>query len=192
VEITTAPPDAALWQAAAGGDVEAFAVLYDRHAARVARFAGRRVGVQDAEDLTAQTFLETWRGRDRVRLGPQDSLLPWLFGVCLNLARTQARGARRQRSLLGRLVHVGGASVEPDPADGVVDRDETRLQVARARRALHSLSPADQDVLVTCLLEDLTPAQAAFVLDQPASTVRSRLTRARRRLAIAYTQTSER
>ena len=68
----------------------------------------------------------------------------------------------------------------------VADRDEHEYRVALARTALESLSQDDQAVLELCLLGELSPTQASPVLGQPPSTVRSRLTRARRRLAAAY------
>ena len=40
---------------------EAFAALYDRHAAPVHRFAGRRLGQHLADDVVAETFLAAFR-----------------------------------------------------------------------------------------------------------------------------------
>ncbi|MGH3409678.1 MAG: RNA polymerase sigma factor, partial [Streptosporangiaceae bacterium] len=47
---------------------ERFAVLYDRHAAALHRYAGRRVGDDVADDLVAATFLAAFRGRGRYDL----------------------------------------------------------------------------------------------------------------------------
>ena len=53
-----------------------------------------------------------------------------------------------------------------------------------ALSALRRLPEADQEVVQMCLIAGLTPAQAATALGEPPSTVRSRLSRARRRLAL--------
>ena len=46
---------------------EAFAALYDRHAAPIYRFAGRRLGDQMADDVVAETFLAAFRQRGSFR-----------------------------------------------------------------------------------------------------------------------------
>ena len=44
---------------------EAFAALYDRHAAPIYRFAGRRLGDQMADNVVGETFLAAFRRRKR-------------------------------------------------------------------------------------------------------------------------------
>jgi RNA polymerase sigma-70 factor (ECF subfamily) len=181
-------PDHVLWRrASVDGDPDAFTALYDRHADRVATYVARRLGHDRADDVVAEVFLEAWRQRARIVVHEDGGLLPWLVGVARNLVLARYRRDVRDLRLVDRVEPPG---VEPDPAQGVADRDEREQLGALARRALASLSEADQAVLELCLLGELTPTEAAPVLGQPASTVRSRLTRARRRLADAYADLS--
>ena len=46
-------------------DAEAFAALYDRHAAALHRYAVRRLGREAAEDVVAEAFLAAFRIRHR-------------------------------------------------------------------------------------------------------------------------------
>ena len=46
-------------------DPEAFAGLYDRHAAPLHRYAARRLGASAADDIVADTFLDAFRKRHR-------------------------------------------------------------------------------------------------------------------------------
>lgn len=46
-------------------DPEAFAILYDRHAATLHRYAARRLGESAADDIVADTFLAATLKRDR-------------------------------------------------------------------------------------------------------------------------------
>ena len=54
--------------------------------------------------------------------------------------------------------------------------------LARLRAALGRLRPPDRDVLLLCVWQGLTYAEAAVALGVPVGTVRSRLSRARARL----------
>jgi len=176
--------DDVLWsRAVEHGDADAFAALYERHADRVATYVARRVGVEHVDDVVAEVFLEAWRQRDRIVVGQESGLLPWLIGVARNLVLVSYRRAGRDARLTTRVVPDGDV---PDLADEVADRDEAELRGRQARAALSSLGAEDRAVLELCLVGELTPRQAAEVLGMGASTVRSRLTRARRRLAAAY------
>src|SRR5260370_8498450 len=63
---------------------EAFAALYDRHAAPIHRFAGRRLGDQMADDVVGETFLAAFRRRERYDLRRADAR-PWLYGIAANV-----------------------------------------------------------------------------------------------------------
>lgn len=163
--------DLAEWVRAVAGDGEAFGRIFDRHRDRVRRHGYRLAPTpDDVDDIVALTFLEAWRLRARVRV-VDGSVLPWLLVTASNVARNQRRAARRHRALLAKLPP---ASVVPEPAV----RDELGV-VAR----LEELPLVDQQVLVLCVVEGFSEREAAAALGVPPGTVKSRLSRARRRLA---------
>ena len=96
------------------GDHDEFGVLFEQHARAVYNHAFRLTGNwSTAEEVVSLTFLEAWRLRGTVR--PEgDSLLPWLLGIALNVARNASRAARRQRAAMSRLP---AAPDVPDFAD---------------------------------------------------------------------------
>lgn len=179
-----AQPDAPLWAATLAGDADAFAALYDRHADAVHRVLVRRIGPTDARDLTAEVFERAWAHRERIRLAESGGLRPWLLGTALNVARGHVERASVTHRLTQRM--IGWAAAEADPLEAAVDALDDAAALTLAQAALASLSVEDQEVLVLCVLEGLTPNEAAAALDQRPGTVRSRLSRARRRLAAAY------
>ena len=71
------------------GDHDEFGVLFEEHARAVYNHAFRLTGNWSAaEEVVSLTFLEAWRLRGTVR--PEGgSLLPWLLGIALNVARNQ-------------------------------------------------------------------------------------------------------
>ncbi|MGI5456447.1 RNA polymerase sigma factor [Streptomyces sp. CA-249302] len=172
------------------GDPEAFAELFGAHARAVYGHAARLTGdAGTAEDVVSLTFLEAWRLRDRVRPegdspAPEgDSLRPWLYGIASNVLRNTRRAARRHSAALAR---IPGRPVDrdtvPDFADALVGRMEDAERLAAARTALGRLRGAEREVFALCVWSGLSYEAAGEALGVPASTVRSRLSRARQRL----------
>lgn len=168
------PHDADDWARAQAGDGEAFGRIFDRHRDRVRRHSLRLVPMpSDVDDAVAITFLEAWRARERARL-VDGSLLPWLLVTATHVTRNLHRSARRHRALLARL---------PAP-EQTADHAEL-LDDGPASAALRSLTLADRQVITLCVLEGLTDREAAIVLGLAVGTVKSRLSRSKRRLADA-------
>jgi RNA polymerase sigma factor (sigma-70 family) len=154
---------------------EWFAVLYDRYAAVLHRYAARRVGADAADDLVAATFLAAFRARTRYDLGRPDAR-PWLFGILTKeIARQHRTESARWRAM---------ARSAPDlPADGLADQVAAYVSAQAQRgalaRALARLAPADRTVLLLIAWGDLSYDETAQALGIPVGTVRSRLSRAR-------------
>jgi RNA polymerase sigma factor (sigma-70 family) len=178
--MTEMETDQVLWLRARAGDTEAFGTLFERHAVAVYRLCFWRTGdVALAEDLSAAVFLETWRHKARVAV-VGDSILPWLFGVASNLVRSHRRAARRREAALRRLPPL---PVEPDVADEVASRVDAETTMGTVLAVVRQLPERDQEVLALCGWAGCTYEEAARSLGVPVGTVRSRLARARARLA---------
>lgn len=172
--------DVELWDLAVDGDPEGFGILFERHARRVYNHCFRRTASwADAEELMSAVFVEAWRRRREVR-PVAASALPWLLGVANNLLRNHQRSHRRYRAALARLPDPGS---QPDPADDVAGRLADERHMRRVLALVERLPRRDQEVLALCAWSELTYDEAAMVLDIPVGTVRSRLARARARLA---------
>src|SRR5262245_64294286 len=77
---------------------EAFGVIYDRHAATLLRFLGRRVGPKVAEGLVGELFRIAFEWRKAFDVS-RASALPWLYGIGSNVLLKHRRGeARRLRA----------------------------------------------------------------------------------------------
>jgi RNA polymerase sigma factor (sigma-70 family) len=161
------------------GDPDAFGVLFEEHARAVYNHAFRVTGNwSTAEEVVSLTFLEAWRLRGTIR--PEGgSLLPWLLGIALNVARNVSRAARRHQAAMSRLP---AASDVPDFADELAGRIDDAARLDGVRAALSSLRGGERDVLALCVWSGLNYAEAAEALGVPVGTVRSRLSRARRKL----------
>jgi RNA polymerase sigma-70 factor (ECF subfamily) len=162
------------------GDPSAFRELFDEYVRLVYRHAFRlTANSASAEDVVSLTFLEAWRLRGRVDIGIDGSLRSWLLGIATNVARNMRRAARRHDLALARLP---GQQAEPDIAEEVAARIDNRERVAVVQAAMQALRRPEREVLALCVGAGLDYAEAGEALGVPASTVRSRLSRARERL----------
>jgi RNA polymerase sigma-70 factor (ECF subfamily) len=150
----------------------AFSGLYERHLDAVARYVARRVGATAAEDLTAEVFVRAFRGRRRYR-PERDTALPWLLGIASHVVADNRRAERRRLAALERLA-ADAAVASP--------RSANQLSADLVRR-LRSLPARDRDALLLVVWGELTYEEVAEALEVPIGTVRSRINRARTRLA---------
>jgi RNA polymerase sigma-70 factor (ECF subfamily) len=159
-------------------DERTLGLLFERHAKAIYNYCFRRVGDWAiAEDIVSVVFLEAWRRRKTLR--DPDKALPWLYGIATNVVRNRRRAQRRYAAALRR---VPAAQPEPDfAADTLARLDDERL-VQGALEDLAALPAAELDVFVLCAWLEVGYEDAAAALSIPIGTVRSRLSRARRRL----------
>lgn len=173
--------DVVLWAQARGGDAEAFGKIYARHAQAVQQFCLWRTGdPQAAEDAVATVFLEAWRQRERLDL-TAESAAPLLLGIANNIVRGHWRSCRRHRQALTRL-RAAAPTEGVEPQSAVIARIDARRHVREAQEAIRSLPRREREVLVLIADRDLSYEETANALGVPIGTVRSRLSRARRRL----------
>jgi RNA polymerase sigma factor (sigma-70 family) len=174
--------DDATVMTASHDDTDRFAVLYDRYAAQLYRYAHQRVGPQTAEDVVADTFLAAFQGRRTYDPARQDAR-PWLFGILTRKLARHHRSERAQYRALSRTAPVVAADGPADRVVAAVAADAARGPLAAA---LAGLSAGDRDVLLLIAWADLSYEEVATALKIPLGTVRSRLNRARRKVRAAF------
>lgn len=171
--------DEDLWGRSRRGDEVAFGRLFDRHADALFRYCAVRLrSRENAQDVVSYVFAEAWRQRHRIEL-QAGSLRPWLFSVARNrTGRVQTQLIKRAERGLGEVV-----AVVDDHADQVVDRVDAQRLCAEVLDAVDALPTAAREVLVLSVWGGLTYEQIAAELGIEIGTVKSRLNRARQRLA---------
>jgi RNA polymerase sigma-70 factor (ECF subfamily) len=166
--------DVALLDAWRDGDDRAGERLFDRHADAVARFFENKVR-DGAEDLTQATFLRLIEVRERIRVGI--AFRAFVIGIARNVLREHLREPGRGRQVDPEVDCM--AELAPGPSTLIGAREEHRLLIEALRR----LPIESQILLELCYWEQLNSQEMAAVLEVPASTIRTRLTRARAQLA---------
>ncbi len=122
-----------------------------------------------ADDLVQDCLERAIRKQSLWR--PTGSVKSWLFRILLNLYRNELRTARRR----GEHVAVETLLVEPS----VAPAQPGRIALAEMARAIDTLAVDQREALLLVVLEGLSYAEAAEVLDIPMGTLMSRLGRAR-------------
>lgn len=174
--------DSELLERSAGGDRVAFETFVTRYQAPVFRYLLSTTDSDSAEDALQETFIAAWRNASSFR--GCDSARAWVFTIARHaLSRLHRRRAGEPNrfeqfddlDVLGCAAGWGLAPVE-DFSTRIEDRD-------LLERALRSLAPEDREVLVLRELEGLSGEETAALLDVSVSAMKSRLHRARLRLA---------
>lgn len=175
----TAPPatDAAVIEQS-WDEPERFEAIFQRYFGLIHRYLAARVGTRIADDLAAEVFTTAFAQRQRYDLA-RACARPWLYGIATNLAGTHRRQEQRRYRALARADTQGAA---PSDEDLVTDRVSAAAAGPALAAALGGLGKADRDVLLLVVIAGLDSQEVAQSLGIPHGTVRSRLSRARRRL----------
>lgn len=173
--------DADLWSGIADCVEADFSELFHRYNKLVYNFAFRATASwSQAEDLTQATFTALWRRACEGSVDPlqNESAAPVLLSMVRLEVTNQARSASRRL----RLVEKVKAQRWRD-ADDVEDWVDQEAGMTRVRRVLALLPKDQQDVIELVAWSGLDMAECSQVLGVPVGTVKSRLSRARKKLA---------
>jgi RNA polymerase sigma-70 factor (ECF subfamily) len=136
----------------------------------------------DAEDIVQEAFLKAFKALDGFRGG--DARV-WMLSIVRNTAMNFLRN--RKQDVANGPDQLEPVDRSPNPEQGLLE-ESRREQV---RRAIARLEPEFRDTLVLREIEGLSYKEIAAVLDVPAGTVMSRLSRARQRLLMELAPAKE-
>ena len=163
-------------------EAEQFELLFVRHEPAIRRYVARRLGVDAADNVVAETFLLAFRqraGYDSTRGGA----LAWLYGIATNLV---GRHRRDEVRLFRALARTGVNPVMAPFTNQVDDRVTAFAASRRLAEALAGLKAAYRDALLLVAWGGLSYQEAADALGIPVGTVRSRISRSRADLAARW------
>ncbi len=136
------------------------------------RMLGRHAALQDVEDLTQETFLRVFRALPTFRAGGPAKLSTWILTIGHRLALNELRNAKSRTPLPG----LSGSARAPASAE---DRAQQAELGRRIQDALDKLSDEHRAVFLLREYHGLPTEEVSRILDIPAGTIKSRLSRAR-------------
>ncbi|MCE0488003.1 ECF RNA polymerase sigma factor SigK [Ornithinimicrobium sediminis] len=175
------PPDldlGELLRATAGGDQQAFALLYDSTGARVHGLVVRILRDHaQAEEVTQEVYLQVWRTASSFD-PTRGSARSWLLTLAHRRAVDRVRSAQAQsdRDQAYESRHDRPA---PDPT---AEEVEHRMQGQAVRSAVQELGPPHQEALELAYFEGLTHREVSERLGVPLGTAKTRIRDGLRRL----------
>ena len=169
--------DGTLVDLARAGSDAAFEILVGRYRAPVVRLAYRLThDADEANDIAQDSFMRAYR-----RIGdfhPDRPFARWLFVIARNASLDAIRRRRRAVALASTATSVDAPLTVSGPEDVVLRNDEA----ARVHVALDALPPKYRDVLHLYYLGGLRYREIALALEIPIGTVKTYISRAKRRL----------
>jgi len=147
----------------------AFLDEIESHIPALRRYARALTRNRDQADDLVQDCLERAIAKKRL-WQPTGSLKAWLFRILLNLFRNELR-----RDRVAPATSLDDLTIEPaTPA-----AQTGRVALAEVARAMEKLPGEQREALLLVVLEGMSYAEAAHVLEIPQGTLMSRLSRAR-------------
>jgi RNA polymerase sigma-70 factor (ECF subfamily) len=165
----------------AEGQHASFQALVREQGPSLLRFVrGLTPSQEAAEDVLQEALVDILRGAAGYRGGDARA---WMFRIARNAAYRSHRRRVGQPDHFEPLAELGArAGWGADSLDEHLDAAERR---ACLRRALRRLEPSDREILVLREIEGFTGAEVASMLELSIPAMKSRLHRARLRLAAA-------
>jgi len=155
------------------GEVDAFGELYELYADTIYRYFFYRVRVDtEAQDLTAQVFLNAWKAIGRYRQ-EEVPFLVWLYAISRNLLINHHRSNRHQN---------GMATLGEGIAEQVEDENEganpIKVLLRRAEnedlvKAFEKLNEEQQQVIYLRFVENWSHAEVARQMKKSEGAIRA-------------------
>jgi len=132
----------------------------------------------DADDLVQETYLKAFRAADQFT--PGTNLRAWLFTILHNTARNRARDlARDHVTVDSDAVDRAAPSLSLETPETLLLRDTLAPEL---QAAIDALPQAFREAVWLRDVEEFSYAEIAAMLQVPAGTVMSRISRGRRLL----------
>lgn len=126
----------------------------------------------DGDDLYHDALLTAWRKFETLR--NVESFRPWLYRIIVNVSKSRFRRMRRRRYEL--------LEAQDDRAMESGDPENTLTARRWLERAFRVLSRQDRALVILFELEGWSIAEISEMLSKPQGTIKSRLSRSRRKM----------
>jgi len=172
--------DEALIDRIAQGEEAALRLLIDRHQARISRYVLRFVRDRSlVEDVVGETFFAAWRQAPSFER--RSSVATWLSAIARYKALSLGERKAVPAESLNEIHASSLADSRPRP-DAVI---EGKQMMRLLRRSLVNLPPEQAVLFDLVYFRDKSLQETSSITGVPKNTIKSRMFRARKKLAVA-------
>jgi RNA polymerase sigma-70 factor (ECF subfamily) len=168
----THPSDSAVVQRVLAGDLEAFALLVDRHHARMARYAFHLLGSHaEAEEAVQDSFVRAYRSLGTY--AERDQFGAWIMRILVNRCRTRLVRDKRREETAAAWFRESNQTFEM--SDELANRDELS-------NALAQLPSEQREAVVLRYADELGYDEISSITGAKISALKMRVKRGCERL----------
>jgi len=155
-------------------DPEAFAELYDLYVNSIYRFIYFKVSsVEEAEDLTSDTFLKTWEYLNKERR------IENFKALLYRIARNLVIDFYRKKSLAeSELLDEERISDKADNRLNLTEKIQVKMEIVELENNLSKLKDEYKEVIILKFVEGFSINEIAKILEKPKGNVRVLIHRA--------------
>lgn len=166
-----------LIQEAQSGSTKAFAKLFDQNYKKVLGYLLKRCEDMDlARDLTSETFYKALRAFSKYQIQENKPLVAWLFTIASNELNYYFR--HQNKYIFDSIEKYPEIKQQPDEEYILLAEKGEKL-----KQALNCLDLDDQAVIHLKYFENKKISEISAILNSNRGTIKSRLSRARQKLA---------
>jgi RNA polymerase sigma-70 factor (ECF subfamily) len=173
-----------LIERAASGDTAAFEQIMIHSQQRVMAMSWRMLGNEaEARDASQEVFLRVYKYLGRFK--QDQDFFAWLYKITVNVCRDLAKKRQHHSDQFTSLVSGEGEEAYAVPAEG--NAEEALLQTQQREligRAMASLPDKERASIVLRDIEGLPTDEVARIMKSSATTVRSQISSARKKIKI--------
>jgi RNA polymerase sigma-70 factor (ECF subfamily) len=164
-------------------DRKSFLALYDATYPKIFQYIIHRCSNYTlAQDLTSETYLKALTHIDQYAPQPDKPFIAWLYRIAANELNMYFRKQKKYTfTSIEEFPELGDVPVPPHEKGTHVDAN---LSYALVQHAVQSMEPIDQTIISLRFFEDKTIAEIADVVETREGTVKSRLSRALKKLRL--------
>ncbi len=156
------------------GDVEAFALLVDRHHSRLARYAFHLLGSDaEAEEAVQDSFVRAYRSLSSYK--EQEQFGAWIMRILVNRCRTRLAREKRREETAAAWVREAEQFFPFEPSERLAMRDELS-------KALAHLPTEQREAVVLRYADELDYHEISSITGANISALKMRVKRGCERL----------
>lgn len=170
--------DKELLKRALAGDISAFEELVASNEKRIYNLCYRMMkNDQDAQDMAQEALIKAWKNLRNFNL--KAAFSTWLYRIAVNTCLDELRKRKNSAQSIEELKEKGHL-IEDEKSGSFSENSDLKQELSRA---MDKLDPNEKIIIVLKDVQGYSYEEIGEILNCPVGTVRSRLSRSRKKLA---------